>query len=303
MCKGGTRHLITIQFRDERDAKTIYDRLMHYDKDSDLHIQMIKEPEYLLKIDWCNGNIDCIQNILIPVLTNYTMTVVEGRWMKEMIIRMFYYTDLEEQKQILSIARSILDGEKRDIPFFDEKSGYQSRKQLLEAAFFTFLTESVSFSFESFLQFRLKDYKNFLLEHVGKAIDEYKLEQEYQNFIENLRLYVYEKMPVIDEIHLVHDQTFTFYDEDLKVVNKDRLERIIDQSLAKVEDIDLEATVIAPLISIAPRKITMYSNDLDNGVVQTIQNVFLERALVKPKDEFLKMTVGKASTASNHFDS
>ena len=45
------------------------------------------------------------------------------------------------------------------------------------------LTEKESFSFDSFTTFRLKSFYQSLEKYAMQAIDEYKLEQDYQNFI------------------------------------------------------------------------------------------------------------------------
>lgn len=287
----GGKTLITIQFRDRKDALNIYERLQKYDKRKELYIRMIHEPENLLKISWNSGSDHSLYSIIIPVLSKYIMTVIEMKWMKEMIRTMFYYTDIEEQQQILSVARAIIDGEKKDIPEPPLLNTDSTRDNVINNALTNFLTSSVSFSFESFLQFRLKDYKSHLLHYVETAIDEYKLEQEYQTFIENLRQYIFKNKTIMDNIHLLHDQTFQFFDSEFKRIDESLLRQVIDHAFVEAEGIDVESLVIAPLISMAPKNVFIYTNEVDHGIIQTIQNIFQERVSIYEKNKFKELHV------------
>lgn len=64
----------------------------------------------------------------------------------------------------------------------------------------------------SFQTFRLGNYYEQLREYVEAAIDEYKMEQEYQNFIQTLRDYVTSNTPRMEKVHIVHDGTFTLWE-------------------------------------------------------------------------------------------
>lgn len=57
-------------------------------------------------------------------------------------------------------------------------------------------------SFDSFSKFRLKELQERLLQIVDLAIDEYKMEQEYQMFIHMLREYLASREQKMKAIHL-----------------------------------------------------------------------------------------------------
>lgn len=291
VAKGGEIKMITIQFRVKKDAVLFFRQIKEYHHENVKHVtvDLIYEPEVLVKIKMKKSFDSAMETVIIPVLLQYIIKIVEVRWMKELIRNMFYFTDEEEQRQIMSIARAIIDGEKQDIPTVPELSKPLPREKMIELALKDFLTSSVSFSFESFLQFRLKEYRFRLVKYIEAAIDEYKLEQEYQNFVENLRTYVYIKQPLLDTLHIVFEEEFCFYDKNLNELGADQLTYMIDEKLSHIEDIDTESLVIAPLISIAPRVIYLYTDDQDYGLVQTIQNIFLERVEIYPKEAFLEL--------------
>lgn len=281
--------MITIQFRDKKDAVLLFQLIKEHNHPNTghVHVMIIYEPEVLVKINFKESFDSIIATVIIPVLLKFIIKVVEVRWMKEMISNMFYFTDEEEQRQIMSIARSIIDGEKLELPTMLQLNEGLLREKMITNALQDFLTMSVSFSFESFLQFRLKEYRFRLVQYIEAAIDEYKLEQEYQNFVENLRRYVYNKESLMETIHLVYeDEDFVFFDRNLNEISSEELKYLIDEQLIKIEDIDTDSLVIAPLISIAPRNIYLYTATLDHGLIQTIQNIFLERVELRSKEAF-----------------
>ncbi len=280
--------MITIQFREKKDAALLFQLIKEHNHPNTEHVHsnIIYEPRVLVKINFKESFETIISTVIIPVLLKYILKIVEVRWMKEMIRNMFYFSDEEEQRQIMSVARSIIDGEKHEVPMISKMNEHLPREKMIENALQDFLTASVSFSFESFLQFRLKEYRFRLVQYIEAAIDEYKLEQEYQNFVENLRRYVYSKDALMETIHLVYEGEFYFFDRNLNEISQEELKYLIDEQLIKIEDIDTDSLVIAPLISIAPRTIYLYTDFVDHGLVQTIQNIFLERVELLPLNAF-----------------
>lgn len=294
--KGDHIKMITIQFREKKEAALLFQLIKEHNHPNTEHVhtKIIYEPEVLVKINFKESFDLIISNVIIPVLLKYILKIVEVRWMKEMIRNMFYFSDEEEQRQIMSIARSIIDGEKHEVPMISEVNKHLPREKMIENALQEFLTASVSFSFESFLQFRLKEYRFLLVQYIEAAIDEYKLEQEYQNFVENLRSYVYTKEALMETIHLVFEEEFFFFDRNLNEISHEELKYLIDDQLIKIDEIDTDSLVIAPLISIAPRNIYLYTDLMDHGLIQTIQNIFLERVELQPLQSF-KLMDGKMS--------
>lgn len=106
----------------------------------------------------------------------------------------YCFADQDEQQQILQLAHSIIEGEADDLPFEPLKL---SRKQSILDELQTICLEEGLFSIRSFQTFRLGQYYKQLRDITEAAIDEYKMEQEYQNFIQTLRDYVTAKQPRI----------------------------------------------------------------------------------------------------------
>ncbi|GAA3320716.1 hypothetical protein GCM10020331_032850 [Ectobacillus funiculus] len=58
----------------------------------------------------------------------------------------------------------------------------------------------------------------YLVRLTELAIDEYKLEQEYQSFVEMLRQHVYTRKSRLSCLHLVYNGSFTFFTMNVELV-------------------------------------------------------------------------------------
>lgn len=226
---------------------------------------------------------ETIQTLLIPILTSHIIQSREDYWLIDIISNTFYFKDIEEKQHILQIIQSITDGERNEIPGVNQLI---PRERLIIQAFRIFLKKPISFSFESFLKFRLKQYQERLLHYVEIAIDEYKLEQEYQNFIQSLRDYVSDKSPKISCLHLLYEDRFVFFNENFLELKRNELLGLIDRLFLPNHPLHIDSHVIAPLVSIAPNTIYIYTNEIDDSMVQTIQNIFQEKVRIYSKEYF-----------------
>ncbi len=226
---------------------------------------------------------ETIKPILSDVLKKHVIKTREEKWLLDIICNMFYYEEPEEQLQILSMAKSILSGERQDIP--NILNVYTAEKIVYES-FQSFLTRKCNFCFDSFLTFRLKNYLDKLIDCVELAIDEYKLEQEYQNLVESFRYYIKQKQSKIEVVHLVFGDKILFFDQDHELIN---LEEYIEQDIVFEKEVPIDELIISPLVRISPKTIHLYYDETDNAVIQTIQNIFLERVKTHRKNSFYQL--------------
>jgi putative sporulation protein YtxC len=204
-------------------------------------------------------------------------------WFREILSERFLYHDSNEQEQILEIIYSVLEGNREDLAAF--LNGPDEKHFVLEALS-EFFTGSISFSFDSFVTFRLKPFFDRLHSYVEVAIDEYKLEQEYQIFVQTLRDFLAGRTAQKPLIHLiVGDGTF-FYDEHVRQIKRSELIRSIDRKLLGNHPVYVDSVTIAPLLSIAPSAIRLYTDQPEQPLVRTICNIFEERVKISPLHSF-----------------
>lgn len=205
---------------------------------------------------------------------------------KNILENEFFYLDPVEHEQIIEMAEMILDGKRKDVPV-DIHLGEEEKvvDQLLDII----LTEKRPLSLKSFLTFRLRSYFEKLSALIEVAIDEYKLEQEFQSFIQYLREFLQGRIAQMKSIYIYNDEDFRFYDEKLNELKRSDLQKRIDRKLLTNFPIYVDSMMIAPLLSIAPKQIFLYTDDEEQSIIQTLSHIFEEKLLIRPLAEFVNL--------------
>lgn len=204
-------------------------------------------------------------------------------WFRTILADAYLFTEVEEQDQIIEIIYSVLEGDREELASFME--GVEENG-LIEKAVNEIFNEKISFSFDSFVKFRLKAYVEQLSQWVEIAIDEYKMEQEYQVFVHTLRNFLVDRKPQLAHLYLVIDDNMSFYDQYFIEMKRSELFKAIDRKLLVNHPVYVDSGTIAPLLSIAPKNIYLYTDDAQQPLVRTIINIFEERVKISPISAF-----------------
>ncbi|HET7656754.1 MAG TPA: putative sporulation protein YtxC [Bacillales bacterium] len=266
--------MIKIEMRNEREAASLFYRFQSTPFTKGLEAS---QQENLLQIH-CSGSKQQISHIAF-LLSEHVICEHEERMLLTLIYSTFYFQDADEQEQILAVAKSIIQGEKPEIPGVKQLS---SRSSILFDTFYHYLLDEKTLPFESFLRFRLKPYRECLLRYVEMAIDEYKLEQDYQTFVETLRKLLKQRGPLLDTVHVVYNGEFFLYDQHDNRIDEMGLRKRLEPIFQTSWGLHSEPSLLLTLIGIAPKKIFLYTDETDIGMIQTIQNVFQERLEIFP---------------------
>jgi putative sporulation protein YtxC len=213
----------------------------------------------------------------------FILNIKLNDWFKMILREQYYYEDEDEQQQILDIIQSILEGNRNDLSALIHDT---DMNLLMENAVSQMFEEQRSFSFDSFVRFRMRPFMEQIEKYVEISIDEYKMEQEYQMFIQTLRQFLLDRMPKINHLHLLMGDGVTFYDEEYYEIRRAELIRMIDRKLISNHPVYVDSVTIAPLLSIAPSTIYLYTDDVEEPLVRTIQNIFEERVKLRPVADF-----------------
>ncbi|WP_353625659.1 putative sporulation protein YtxC [Bacillus sp. JCM 19041] len=185
---------------------------------------------------------DSFHPFLASIFADYVIETKEDEWLIEIAEDLFFFTDAEEQQQIVAIAQSILEGDRKGIP---SMKPHFDRRAFLYEAFAAHLDPETTFYYEPFLTFRLKEYGEVLIDCMELAIDEYLMEQDYQTMIENLRHYIRLTPAQRPMVHIIHDGMFSFYDEHFRKFTADEMEYYVKQELVFETNLDLSEMVIS----------------------------------------------------------
>lgn len=287
--------MIEIQFQRQDDAKRLYSFLNQLlDRESspkyilqneDSHIIQFHHPTHSQKEEFLQK--------MKEALCQFVLTIKLNDWLKEMLIHKYHYRDEVEQQQILDIVHSVLDGNNKELAVFLPK--FRMKNYLMDHINQWFY-ENKAFSFDSFVTFRLRPFIHELRKYVELSLDEYRMEQEYQMFIQILREFLYDREPKVEQIHLVYvDDHITFFDKDFNEIRRAELSKMVDRKLLINHPIYIDSTTIAPLLSIAPMNIFFYTKEPEQPIVRTISNIFEERVIIEQPDIFEKLRLEKTS--------
>ncbi|MCO7175960.1 putative sporulation protein YtxC [Sporolactobacillus kofuensis] len=207
------------------------------------------------------------------LITRYIIEKYEKKWIMFIIEKYYYFTDAEEKVTILNIVAAIFSGEKDDLP---HTGTLQDRHETIMASLEGVLKEHNTFSFQSIIRFRLTAYREVLRQYVEIAIDEYKLEQEYQVFVDKLRRIVHAYKPLCEKIEVYDEHPFKLFDEHHRLIRNVQSVRSF-YPLLKQWGIEAEPSIILSLIALAPKQVIVYTDRPEHGMMKTLHRVFEER--------------------------
>lgn len=278
--------MIEIHFRQKEDAQSLYTFLQQQLPDKSIgEYTLHYEDSHIVRGRNTHSRKEELFRWTKTGLCHFIMKVKLNDWLKN-ILATYYYRDEEEQQQIIDIVHSILEGKNDELNVFLPKMNLKEHLFILIHEWFR---EQPVFSFDHFFKFRLRSLFNELEKYVQLSLDEYKMEQEYQVFIQRLRDFLDERTPKQSKLHLLFDDGITFYNEHYEEIKRSELINMIDRRLLINHPVYVDSVTIAPLLSIAPSAIYLYADDLEQPLIRTIRNIFEERVICKPISAFTKM--------------
>lgn len=270
--------MIEIHFQRIEDATPFYQlikkNLLYYKIDNQI---LLNEDHNIIRIQTEKMS-DQAFKILKHSFYQFILHSKCDDWFRSLITEQYYYHDEGEIQQILDIIHSILEGERKELAIFIKEA---EEKNILKQAINHVIKRTISFSFDSFVKFRLRGFIKKLEKYVELSIDEYKMEQEYQVFIQTLRDFISKRQALVNRLHLLIDEEVMFFNEQFSEIKRVELTKMIDRKLLFNHPVYVDSTTIAPLLSIAPESIHLYSKDPEQPLIRTIQNIFEERVYIE----------------------
>ncbi|MDQ0270073.1 putative sporulation protein YtxC [Cytobacillus purgationiresistens] len=276
--------MIEIIFQNREDAEGLYHHLLEKLPSSDFEKNLLQmEDQHIVKIV-IEKNAESIISKIKEVFYTFIINSKRDAWFRRIMEDNFYYDDEDEQLQILEIIHSILEGEREDLtPFVSDVDVQGELKRTIDRM----VENHLSFSFDSFVKFRMRPLMEQLTKFVEISIDEYKMEQEYQMFIQTLRDFLMRRSGKLGRIHLMIDEGVEFYDEQYNRISRSELTMMMDRKLLFNHPVYVDSVTIAPLLSIAPSQIYLYTAEIEQPLVRTIRNIFEERLILQAPEAFL----------------
>ncbi|WP_280770105.1 sporulation protein YtxC [Salipaludibacillus daqingensis] len=288
-----------IEFKDSCIGETFYEQLRHslsilsgqcYER---IKVNGDKgNKSYFLSINGIYGGGKEAEHVVTSVLTNTTMTVFFTKWMKDYLKQTFHYEDEQEIQTIMEIAKTL---------FFPSLS---YKKEMVTLNFFHWqeeiynkisplIEDNISFSFDSFISFRLQTNKEQILDLVEKAIDEYRMELDYQIMLQKCRDFLYDHEPKVETVYVSMKDSIEFYNEDKQKISFEQVCTWLQAVTPFEKYLPIHERIIGPLVSMAPKKVVIESKECNDDLYHTLRNIFEERIKLTDTLSFDKQTFEK----------
>jgi putative sporulation protein YtxC len=225
-----------------------------------------------------------ISDSICTVFIEFILEWKRIQWAKQLLETTYWYKDEEESQRILEIVCDMFSGERKELIQLLEEF---PEVPFLQDSFLSLQESETHVHFDGFVKFRLKPFLDRVGRYVELAIDEFKMEQEYQVFIHMQREFLRKKEQQISMLRVyLRENEPIFYDESFQRLHQEDLLKVMDKRLLVNRPLTVDSFTLVPLLSLAPRNIRLYTDEAESGLSRTIQNIFEERVTVLPTHQF-----------------
>ncbi|GAB6926792.1 hypothetical protein JCM10914A_07750 [Paenibacillus sp. JCM 10914] len=278
---------ISVSTRTE-DEKKAFRRILS-DKQRVLHKQC-KQLKFSFsasadRVYWtCSGKLplsswtitaETLRQLVSEAVTAYITEEKEQEIATRLMFSEFEFDDAEEAQRILQWFLTLLSKEEGTSGDF-----WQSRRRKLTEGIYQCLTEAPDLNLDGFLTFRLQAYEQELREMAEYAVDEFMLDQQYEEFVSLLKYFVYFQEPKMPLVHVIHkgDEEFLLLDGNLRPVDRPKEEGLVMERLD--QEMEIEDMVVSTLISVSPARMIIHTRQPKLPVIETLTHIFDARAEV-----------------------
>ncbi|MBB6448211.1 putative sporulation protein YtxC [Geomicrobium halophilum] len=284
--------MLAIEFMHGQDCARVYNRvkkeLSMLTAVSSFSLKMYKAKDVIhceyegSDLEWEHG----VRPYMAAVLTDDIVQRYEVTLIEKLIKERYHFRDPNEREQIMELARSLLAGERPEVP---EARKSSERKTVLYHAIYDHLSHRSVFYWNPFLTFCTGNYERYLKRLAEIVIEEYQMEQEYQTVVDSLRSHVEKASAITSELHLWYESRdyFLLVDQDGDEWGPPSRLQYIKAELVFEEGLQPSEMIISPIASIAPKRLYIYTAQ-DDGVIQTLRTIFQERIHVRSFEHWLQ---------------
>ncbi|TFJ93924.1 putative sporulation protein YtxC [Lentibacillus salicampi] len=274
--------MLEVYFESDKEAISFCEHLFQLNKKIELHWKTTEKWGNHLQLDQQESSdnfMETIAGAMVGVFVTHRLTdMING-----IIKHDYYYTNSDEIERIMGLAHWVFAGDDEDSQIVRNN---KDPSQLLYSLFLANINNSGVLHFDSIINFQLKVFKDQLIHYVGLAIDEFKREEDHQAFIDMLRSYIIKRKPVVQTVHILQGDPFSFFKSDGKPFSGMDLRILMQKEPLYIVGLDAEELNLSPLIAMAPEKIKLFGDDPSDPKTLTVINIFQERVEFEPLSNF-----------------
>lgn len=228
---------------------------------------------------------DAPQEAIKKYIANAISDIILYHWeslLVKDIIRENYYYYLDEDKNLIYQYALQHINKKTDVTRHSRYRKTNRRAKIL-SKLMDYMQRNNHIVIDGFIRFRLKEYVGELKAATDKALDDFLLEKEYEEFLKLLKYFMEIQEPRMEMVHVLFNSggTFKLYDDKMQPVKSSYMEDFWSDLL--MSEIDREDILVSALVTIAPYKITFhYERDLNKQdlhylmTMETLKQIFAD---------------------------
>ncbi len=211
-----------------------------------------------------------LYNYAARVTASYILNHLESKLIQLLIKAEYGYHNADEMMQVWEYCRDVLNGTAAEDWEEVERT---SRIDKLAEDIRQYIQEHTEVNIEGLVRFRLQSYAHELREVIEYSIDEYVMDQQYMEFISLLKYFVYVQEPKVKVVHLIHrNHEFYLFDEQMSPLQNQHIDPFVSDLID--HDGNTEDMVVSSLISTAPEKIVIHSDEPEVQIIHTLRQIF-----------------------------
>ncbi|MFW6238907.1 MAG: sporulation protein YtxC, partial [Halanaerobiales bacterium] len=228
----------------------------------------------LFKIKYPREDSQNLKESLADVVAEIVVEKLESEYISRIIREDYQDFNLDEREKIEKFTLQHLDQGEYNNQFVSR----MVRKREIIKQLLDYFDKHQDLNIEGFVRFRLQNYLNQLRKAVDRAVDDYIIENEYNEFIDLLSYFVEIQEPKISLVNVLQleDGSFQILDINREVINSNYLEGYISEIMEG--EVEFEDLLVSALINIAPASIVLHFEDED--VEETVGNIFGDRITI-----------------------
>lgn len=213
---------------------------------------------------------------LADIITEFIIDTYEKNIIKKILCNDYPYFSTSEKDTIISKALNLLHAENNDIVKILISL---KRRFLIKQSVLNFLSGNSTMNLSGFIHFRLTEYKKLLSELIEKVINDFKLQNEYKEFIAMLKFFVDTQKNRAPKLHIIFEKNgeYTLLNEYNKNITTECFKDFIKEK--QTHSLSNEDLLISSLITLAPKKLIIHlaTPHYNKKILSTIEQIFVNK--------------------------
>ena len=225
---------------------------------------------------------------IADVITEFIIECYENNIVKELVFNDYPYFTATEKEEIINKTLDLLTSGKND---FIKILVTLKRRFLIKQCVLTFLSEHSYIDIFGLTKFRLHEYKSLLSELTEKVINEFKIQNEYKEFIAMLKFFVDTQKNRVSKLHIVFEKegSYTILNERNEDITSQCFKDFINEQQS--HSLSNEDLLISSLISLAPKKVIIHltTQNYNKKILSTIEQIFNNKVIINESVAMLQL--------------